>query len=107
MEFFEEELELLVIKGKTQGYLTFDDINEILPDDEFEPEKVDELLVQLEGKGIKVVDERPAKPDNVKPASTAARFAQTPGPPQPGSARTGGRARRARSYTQEVGHAPG
>ena len=58
MEFFEEELELLVIKGKTQGYLTFDDINEILPDDEFEPEKVDELLVQLEGKGIKVVDER-------------------------------------------------
>ncbi len=73
MEFFEEELELLVIKGKTQGYLTFDDINEILPDDEFEPEKVDELLVQLEGKGIKVVDERPAKPDNVKPASIVAR----------------------------------
>lgn len=73
MEFFEEELELLVIKGKTQGYLTFDDINEILPDDEFEPEKVDELLVQLEEKGIKVVDERPAKPDNVKSASTVAR----------------------------------
>ena len=80
MEFFEEELELLVIKGKTQGYLTFDDINEILPDDEFEPEKVDELLVQLEGKGIKVVDERPAKPDNVKPASTAARRKSTQAP---------------------------
>ena len=80
MEFFEEELELLVIKGKTQGYLTFDDINEILPDDEFEPEKVDELLVQLEGKGIKVVDERPAKPDNVKPASTVARRKSTKAP---------------------------
>lgn len=80
MEFFEEELELLVIKGKTQGYLTFDDINEILPDDEFEPEKVDELLVQLEGKGIKVVDERPAKPDNVKRASTVARRKSTKAP---------------------------
>ena len=59
MEFFEEELELLVVKGKTQGYLTFDEINEILPDDEFEPEKVDELLIQLEDKGIKILDERP------------------------------------------------
>ena len=66
MEFFEEELELLVVKGKTQGYLTFDEINELLPDDEFEPEKVDEFLVQLEDKGIKIVDEAPADPESLK-----------------------------------------
>jgi len=66
VEFFEEELELLVVKGKTQGYLTFDEINELLPDGEFEPEKVDELLVQLEEKGIKILDEVPADPDFFK-----------------------------------------
>ena len=73
MEFFEEELELLVVKGKTQGYLTFDEINEILPDDEFEPEKVDELLIQLEDKGIKILDERPTA---VKPQKQAAKVAR-------------------------------
>ena len=67
MEFFEEELELLVVKGKTQGYLTFDEINELLPDDEFEPDKIDELLIQLEDKGIKVVDEPPVEPETLTP----------------------------------------
>ena len=73
MEFFEEELELLVVKGKTQGYLTFDEINELLPDDEFEPEKVDELLVQLEGKGIKILDEAPADPESLKASPVKAK----------------------------------
>ena len=59
MEFFEEELEVLFVKGKSQGYLTFDELNELLPEDEFSPEKIDELLIQLEDKGIKVVDEPP------------------------------------------------
>ena len=66
MEFFEEELELLVVKGKTQGYLTFDEINALLPNDEFDPEKVDELLIQLEDKGIKVLDEPPSEPETLK-----------------------------------------
>ena len=80
MEFFEEELELLVVKGKTQGYLTFDEINEILPDDEFEPEKVDELLIQLEDKGIKILDERPTAVDTQKPAAKVARPKLTKAP---------------------------
>lgn len=70
MEFFEEELELLLVKGKTQGYLTFDEINDLLPDDEFSPEKVDELMIQLEDKGIKVLDEAPADPQTLKAKST-------------------------------------
>ena len=69
MEFFEEELEVLFVKGKSQGYLTFDELNELLPEDEFSPEKIDELLIQLEDKGIKVVDEPPTEAPATKPAS--------------------------------------
>lgn len=69
MEFFEEELEVLFVKGKSQGYLTFDELNALLPEDEFSPEKIDELLIQLEDKGIKVVDEPPTEAPAKKPAS--------------------------------------
>ena len=69
MEFFEEELEVLFVKGKSQGYLTFDEINDLLPEDEFSPDKIDELLIQLEDKGIKVVDEPPTEAPATKPAS--------------------------------------
>ena len=69
MEFFEEELEVLFVKGKSQGYLTFDELNELLPEDEFSPEKIDELLIQLEDRGIKVVDEPPTEAPAKKTAS--------------------------------------
>ena len=69
MEFFEEELEVLFVKGKSQGYLTFDEINDLLPEDEFSPDKIDELLIQLEDKGIKVLDEPPTEAPATKPAS--------------------------------------
>ena len=49
--------------------LTFDELNELLPEDEFSPEKIDELLIQLEDKGIKVVDEPPTEAPAKKIAS--------------------------------------
>ena len=59
MELFEEQFEVLAIKGKAQGYLTLDEINDCLPDDDFSPESVDELLIKLESVGIKVVTKVP------------------------------------------------
>ena len=59
MELFEEQFEVLAIKGKAQGYLTLDEINDCLPDDDFSPESVDELLIKLESVGIKVVSKAP------------------------------------------------
>ena len=48
MELFEEQFEVLAIKGKAQGYLTLDEINDCLPDADFSPESVDELLIKLD-----------------------------------------------------------
>ncbi len=51
------ELEALVSTGKAQGYLTYDQVNEYLPDEAVNPEKLDNLLIALEEMGIELVDE--------------------------------------------------
>ena len=34
----------LITKGKKQGYLTYDDVNEALPDDVISPDQLDEVM---------------------------------------------------------------
>jgi RNA polymerase primary sigma factor len=52
-------LDELVAKGKTQGYLTYDEVNDYLPDEAVNPEKLDSLLIALEELGIELVSEPP------------------------------------------------
>ena len=59
MECYEKELHDLIAKGKAQGYLTYDDVNEYLPDEDVNPEKLDNLLIALEDVGVELVDEAP------------------------------------------------
>jgi RNA polymerase primary sigma factor len=53
------DLQSLVVKGKSQGYLTYDDVNDYLPDEDVNPEKLDNLLLALEERGIELVDQAP------------------------------------------------
>src|SRR5580704_5611320 len=53
------ELSELVAKGKSQGYLTYDEVNDYLPDEAVDPEKLDSLLVALDEMGIELVTEAP------------------------------------------------
>jgi RNA polymerase primary sigma factor len=55
------DLKLLITAGKSQGYLTYDQVNAYLPDEAVDPEKIDALLVALEEQGIDLVDKPPAK----------------------------------------------
>src|SRR5688572_8401733 len=55
----ETELQTLVVKGKSQGYLTYDDVNLYLPDQDVTPEKLDNLLIALDEMGIELVDQPP------------------------------------------------
>ena len=53
------DLQTLVAKGKRQGFLTFDEVNAYLPDQDVTPEKLDDLLLALDEQGIELVDQAP------------------------------------------------
>ena len=57
MEIQSNDLEQLVLIGRQQGYLTYDQVNEYLPDEANTAEKLDHLLVALERAGVNIVDE--------------------------------------------------
>src|SRR5262245_16493706 len=58
----EKDLQTLVVRGKTQGFLTYDDVNAYLPDQDVNPEKLVNLLIALDEMGIELVDKAPQKP---------------------------------------------
>lgn len=61
MDHVEKDLQELMAKGKSQGYLTYDEVNAYLPDEAVSPEKLDNLLMALEEQGISLVDQPPSK----------------------------------------------
>jgi RNA polymerase primary sigma factor len=59
MNIVETELNDLIKKGKSQGYLTYDEVSAYLPDLANESEKMEGLIAALEGSGIDLLDEAP------------------------------------------------
>ncbi len=61
MEHFDKELQELILNAKNQGYLTYDQVNDYLPDEELSPDKLDNLLLALDEQGIELFDRPPTK----------------------------------------------
>jgi len=59
MEVQTKDHQELIAKGKAQGYLTYDQVNAYLPDEDVNPEKLDTLLSALEELGIELVEDAP------------------------------------------------
>jgi RNA polymerase primary sigma factor len=57
----DEGLKALLESGKRKGYLTYSQVNDYLPDDAVNPEKLDQLLLVLEEQGIELIDESEAE----------------------------------------------
>src|SRR3954464_4887935 len=57
MEKSDDGLKALLESGKEKGYLTYSQVNDHLPDDDANPEKIDQLLMLLEAEGIELIDE--------------------------------------------------
>ena len=58
MEKTSQKIKTLVLKGKEKGFLTYDELNNILPDDTLvRPEKIDEILMMLDELGIDLIEE--------------------------------------------------
>ncbi len=59
MDHFDKELQELVAKGRSQGYLTYDEVTRYLPDEAMDPEKLDNLLILMDEMGIDLVSQPP------------------------------------------------
>jgi len=52
-------LKLLIIKGKEQGYLTYTEVNDHLPESIVDPEQIEEIVTMIGDMGIKVYEKAP------------------------------------------------
>ncbi len=50
----------LIIKGKEQGFLTYAEVNDHLPDDIVDPEQIEDIIGMINDMGIEVHEEAPA-----------------------------------------------
>jgi RNA polymerase primary sigma factor len=53
----EQKIKMLIKKGEKKGYLTYEEINDDLPEDAISPARLDKLLATLDEKGISLLDE--------------------------------------------------
>ena len=61
MQLMDQELSSLISRGVQEGFLTYEDVNAYLPDEDVSPEKLDRLLMAVEQKGITLIDSATAK----------------------------------------------
>ena len=73
MHRLDEHLHELIAQGKQQGYLTYSQVNDYLPDEAVNPEKLDNLLMCLEEMGLEIIPEQkvPVRPVEKKRPKTA------------------------------------
>ena len=57
MEKTSSTLEQLIKRGKERGFLTYEELNDSLPEETVSADKIDEILMQLDEMGIDLVDE--------------------------------------------------
>ncbi|MEM9365429.1 MAG: sigma-70 family RNA polymerase sigma factor [Planctomycetota bacterium] len=56
MQVMDPSLNALITRGSQDGFLTFEDVNAYLPDEDTNPEKLNGLLLALERRGIPLVE---------------------------------------------------
>src|SRR5690349_21767844 len=97
-EEVDRRVHALMELGKTRGYLTYDELNEKLPDEVVSPDKLDSLLMTIDELGVRLIDEldvaefmnKPAKVAKAPAADVAAKPVAIPnltiptGPGKPG-----------------------
>jgi RNA polymerase primary sigma factor len=55
----QSQLKLLIAKGKEQGFLTYAEVNDHLPDDIVDPEQIEDIIGMINDMGIQVHETAP------------------------------------------------
>ena len=50
-----EDLRRLILMGKEKGYLTYDEVNSVLPDELVSSEKIDDMMMIFDEMDIEVI----------------------------------------------------
>ena len=66
-----DEFKILIAKGKEQGYLTFDEINDHLPENIVDPDQIEDIINKINEMGIVVYEQRPDEDALLLAESTA------------------------------------
>ncbi|MDF1842796.1 MAG: sigma-70 family RNA polymerase sigma factor [Rubripirellula sp.] len=64
MQLMDQELSTLVSRGIQDGFLTYEEVDRYLPDEDVNSQKLDRLLLSLERHKIKLIDKKPQSPLN-------------------------------------------
>ena len=72
-EEVDSRVNAIIDLGKTRGYLTYEELNQKLPDEVVSPDKLDSLLMMIDEMGIKLIDETDVADFNAKPRKTSAK----------------------------------
>src|SRR5437763_8418730 len=75
-EEVDNRVNAIVGLGKSRGYLTYEELNQKLPDEVVSPDKLDSLLMMIDEMGIRLIDEsdvaeftaKPLRAKSAKPA---------------------------------------
>jgi len=100
MDLIGQGIEALIDRGKQQGYLTYEEMNDLLPGETISPDRIDEILMTLDEMGIELKDaedlhaneERVDTTEDEKPAPAEPRSRQIDDP--------------VRMYLQQMGEIP-
>ena len=69
MEKLDQGIKALIERGKQQGFLTYDEMNDLLPEEAIAPDKLDNILRMLDELGIELMDEVVVAPVDDKAAA--------------------------------------
>jgi RNA polymerase primary sigma factor len=61
MDPVDQSVRELIDRGKERGYLTWEEMNDTLPDEAISPDKLETVMLRLEESGIEMVDEAEAE----------------------------------------------
>ncbi|MDX1266260.1 MAG: RNA polymerase sigma factor region1.1 domain-containing protein, partial [Oceanisphaera sp.] len=67
----QSQLKLLVAKGKEQGYLTYAEVNDHLPQDIVDSDQIEDIIQMINDMGIQVVESAPDADDLMMSETTA------------------------------------
>ncbi|QDT09807.1 sigma-70 family RNA polymerase sigma factor [Planctomycetes bacterium K23_9] len=56
MQLMDQDLKTLITRGSQDGYLTYDEVNAYLPDEDVNPEKLNRLILAIERRKIRLIE---------------------------------------------------